>query len=299
LKEGGEIMTITASLVSELRKITNCGLMDCKKTLEDTGGDIQQAVELLRKKGLAQAVKKANRITTEGVIKIKKDESDHKAVMFEINCETDFVARGIDFQRFCDQVVDTTLFNLVNDIDSLKNITVTDDKTVEILRKELIAKIGENVTLRRFSLMDTEDFIGSYVHGGRIGALVAVKGGNAELAKDIAMHIAATKPTVISPEEVDQKLIAQEREIYLAQATESGKPQNIIEKMVEGRIKKFVDETSLLGQPFVKDTTISVRQLLESKNAQVAQFVRFELGEGIEKEQTDFAAEVMAQVQGK
>ncbi len=291
-------MTITAAQVSELRKLTDCGMMDCKKTLQETDGDINKAVELLRKKGMAKAANKASRITAEGIIKIKVSDDNKQAVMVEINSETDFVARDENLQAFAAKVVDVALAHQVNDIEALSKVSI-DGKKVETLRQALIAKIGENINVRRITFIKTSGMIGSYLHGSRIGVLVAISGGDAECAKDIAMHIAASKPIVISSDQVSEDVLAKERDIFRAQALESGKPEAIVEKMINGRIKKFVNEVSLLGQNFVKDLNITVGQLVESKQAVVEAFTRFELGEGIDKKTVDFAEEVKAQVASK
>ena len=216
--------------------------------------------------------------------------------MVEINSETDFAARDTNFQQFAELVVNTTLASKTSTVEKLSNLMVYGTKTIEDARQALIAKIGENIHIRRLTFMESNHWIGHYVHGSRIGVLVEIAGGDTDLAKDISMHIAATNPLVIAPEQVPETEIKQEKEIYMAQAEKTGKPQNIIEKMVQGRVKKFLQEVSLLNQPFVKDPNIKINQLLKQKQAKVIQFVRFELGEGIEKQVQDFAAEVMAQV---
>ncbi|RMD71148.1 MAG: elongation factor Ts [Gammaproteobacteria bacterium] len=288
---------ITAAMVKELRERTGAGMMECKKALVETGGDMEAAIEYLRKTGLAKAVKKAGRIAAEGIIAMAL-EGDKKGAMVEVNCETDFVAKGEDFQAFARKVAEKVLEASPESLEALLALPL-DGTTVEEARKELIAKVGENINVRRFARLATEDgHIGSYRHGTRIGVLVEVVGGDAALAKDIAMHIAASHPVCVSPEDVPEEMVAKERAIFLEQAKASGKPENIIEKMVEGRLRKFLSEVTLVGQPFVKDPEITVGELLRRAGAEVRRFVRFEVGEGIEKKAEDFAAEVKAQVGG-
>ncbi|OGT07059.1 MAG: translation elongation factor Ts [Gammaproteobacteria bacterium GWF2_41_13] len=288
-------MSITAAQVAELRKMTDCGMMDCKRALEEAAGDLTIATDILRKKGIAKAAKKADRVAAEGMIKIKTAAQGKFAVMLEVNCETDFVARDANFQSFAEWVADLALTHRIDEVQKLANISCG-DKTVEQVRQDLIVKIGENVHVRRIALVQTTGQIGAYTHGNKIGVLVALSKEESGLAKDIAMHIAASKPLVVSPDQVDFQVITKEKEIYRAQALESGKPANIIDKMVEGRLSKFLNEVSLLGQPFVKDPTVTVGELLKKEQAIVDTFVRFELGEGIDKAKADFATEVMAQV---
>lgn len=284
---------ITAELVKELRERTSVGMMECKKALVAANGDIEKAIEEMRKSGVAKAAKKASRVAAEGTIAIATDKN--KAVMIEINSETDFSARDSNFVEFSNKIAKAALENNVSDIASLSTSKLG-NTTVEEARLELISKIGENINVRRIVLVKSNGVVGSYRHGDRIGVLVAMDGGNDELARDVAMHIAASKPEVIAPEDVSAESIAKEKEIFSAQALESGKPADIVEKMVEGRIKKFLNEVSLLGQPFVKDPNITVAQLLKNNSAKIVSFERFEVGEGIEKQTDDFAAEVMAQV---
>lgn len=289
-------MAITAALVKELRERTGSGMMECKKALEATGGDLELAIEELRKSGRAKADKKAGRIAAEGVIMIQTAADGKSAVMVEINSETDFVARDENFLAFADAVAKTALTNQTHDLEKLANLPLADkDLTVEEARKALVAKVGENIHVRRIVLTNTVAQVASYLHGSRIGVLVEVEGDD-QLAKDIAMHIAASKPLVIAPADVPNDLVAKEKEIYLAQASASGKPQDILEKMVAGKIKKYLDEVSLLGQTFVKDPDTSVANLLTKHRAKVLSFTRFEVGEGIEKEKEDFVEAVMAQV---
>ncbi len=291
-------MAITAALVKELRERTGAGMMECKKFLTETNGDIEAAIETMRKAGMAKADKKAGRIAAEGLVTIKASDDNKTAIILEVNSETDFVTKGDDFRKFVSDIADTVLKNKPASLEDLMNLPLADGTSVEDRRKELVAKIGENMTVRRFEIIDGADNIGSYQHGERIGVMVELEGGDAELGKDLAMHIAASKPVCVAEEDVPADALAKEREIFSAQAAESGKPENIIEKMVEGRIKKFLKEVTLLGQPFVKDPDQTVEQLLKANNASVKSFVRFEVGEGIEKKEENFADEVMAQIKG-
>ncbi|HET8552021.1 MAG TPA: translation elongation factor Ts [Gammaproteobacteria bacterium] len=288
---------ISAKLVKELRERTGAGMMECKKALVATGGDLDAAVEEMRKSGLAKADKKAGRVAAEGCIVLAQREG--KAVLVEINSETDFVAKDENFRQFADVTARTALNGEVNDVEALKAAETEYGKTVEEGRQWLVATVGENVQLRRVASIVGNNHIGAYLHGDRIGVLVEIEGGDETLARDIAMHIAASRPVCVKPEDVPAETIAKEREIVAAQAAESGKPDNIIEKMVEGRMQKFLNEVALVGQPFVKDPDKKVGKLLIEANAKVLQFVRFEVGEGIEKKAENFADEVMAQVKGK
>ncbi len=289
---------ITASMVKELRERTGAGMMECKKALTEVGGDIEAAIDWMRKQGMAKADKKAGRTAAEGVVVISVAPDGKAAAMVEINSETDFVAKSDDFVRFADEVADIALKAAPEDIDALLACPMAHGEDVNTARSALVAKIGENIQVRRFVRMQTSGVIGAYRHGQRIGVLVDMIGGHAELAKDIAMHIAASRPLCVSEADVPPEVIAKEREIYTEQAAQSGKPAEIVAKMVEGRIKKFLAEVSLMGQPFVKDPEITVGELLKKAGARVERFVRFEVGEGIEKQTSDFAAEVMAQVKG-
>jgi len=289
-------MAITAALVKELRERTGAGMMECKKFLTETDGDIEVAIETMRKAGMAKADKKAGRVAAEGLAKIKASDDNKTAIILEVNSETDFVTKGDDFIGFVDSIADCVLENKPADIEALLTLPLASGTSVEDTRKELIAKIGENMSVRRFEIIDNADVIGTYQHGERIGVMVELEGGDVALGKDIAMHIAASKPVCVSEADVDAATLDKEREIFSAQAAESGKPENIIEKMVEGRIKKFLKEVTLLGQPFVKDPDQTVEQLLKANNASVKRFVRFEVGEGIEKKEENFADEVMAQI---
>ncbi|MDH3947420.1 MAG: translation elongation factor Ts [Gammaproteobacteria bacterium] len=293
-------MAITAALVKELRERTGAGMMECKKALVETDGDIEAAIEHMRKTGLTKADKKAGRIAAEGLVAIKSSNDGKQAAIVEVNCETDFVAKGDDFKNFVEAIAQRVLDKQPADVDALLALSLSDDDTtsIEDVRKTLIAKLGENMSVRRFELINGKGTLASYMHGARIGVVVDVEGGEDTLGKDIAMHIAASRPVCVSENEVPQEQIDKEKEIFSAQAAESGKPADIIEKMVSGRIKKFLKEVTLLGQPFVKDPDQTVEKLLKGTGAKVNTFVRFEVGEGIEKKQESFADEVMAQVKG-
>ena len=293
-------MAITAAQVKELRERTGAGMMDCKKALADTDGDVDAAIELMRKSGQAKAEKKAGRTAADGVVVIR--QADGVAVMVEVNCETDFVAKDENFGAFAEAVAGRVLSDNPADIDALMALPLKDGDatTVEEARQTLIAKIGENIGVRRFTRIEAGGSIASYRHGVRIGVMVDVAGGDEALGKDLAMHIAAhdPSPVCVSNDEVPEDMVAREREIFTAQARESGKPENIIEKMIEGRIRKFLGEITLLGQSFVKDPDTSVGKLLDSAGARVISFQRYAVGEGIERKSENFADEVMAQVKG-
>ncbi|HKJ76863.1 MAG TPA: translation elongation factor Ts, partial [Gammaproteobacteria bacterium] len=284
-------MAISAALVKQLRERTGAGMMECKKALVETDGDLEAAVEHMRKTGLAKADKKAGRTAAEGLVVIKKSDDGKQAVMVEVNCETDFVTKGDDFKDFADAVATTALQARPADVDALLETPLAGgDASVGDSCKELIAKIGENMSVRRFVLMESEGgALGDYLHGSRIGVMVALEGGDTELARDLAMHVAASRPQYISHEDVPAEDMEKEREILIAQSQESGKPQEIIEKMVEGRLKKHLKEITLLGQPFVKDPDTEVEKLLKDARARVTRFERFEVGEGKEKKQENFA----------
>ena len=292
-------MAVTAALVKELRERTGAGMMECKKALDATNGDIQLAIEELRKSGRAKADKKAGRVAAEGIVVIRASEDGKQAVMLEVNSETDFVARDENFLAFVEALAATALANKASDVEALcAHTLVGQAMTVEDARKALIAKVGENINIRRIAISNpSATNVGTYIHGNRIGVLAELDGTNNELAKDIAMHIAACKPLVVSPDEVPADIVAKEKEIYLAQAATSGKPQEIIEKMVAGKLKKYLDEVSLLGQPFVKDPDTTIANLVGKNRAKVLSFARFEVGEGIEKEAEDFVEAVMSQIQ--
>jgi len=290
-------VAITASLVKELRERTGAGMMECKKALVESDGDIEAAAELMRKSGAAKADKKAGRVAADGAIKIKVSDDGKKAVIVEVNSETDFVAKDDNFQAFANAVTDAIFDHEPVDVDALSALTTADGQTVEQAREALVAKIGENIKVRRFEIMNSNDAMVSYQHGARIGVIVDSTAEN-EMARDIAMHVAAVNPQHVEESEVPAETVEKEKSILIAQAESSGKPPEIIEKMIMGRLKKFLAEITLTGQPFVKDPDQTVGKLLSSAGAKVNRFVRFEVGEGIEKKQEDFAAEVMAQVKG-
>ena len=290
-------MAITASMVKELRERTGAGMMECKKALTEADGNIDTAIEDLRKRGAAQADKKAGRIAAEGVI-VTADQAG-TSVLLEVNCETDFVAKDENFVAFANQLAETIVVDQPTDVEALTLLVMSSGKTVEETRQDLIAKIGENISIRRFELLDAgDDQLSLYQHGTRIAVVVLSSGGDDDLGHNLAMHVAASKPLCVSADQVDPATVEKERSIYLAQAEDSGKPPEIMEKMVEGRVRKYLGEVTLLGQPFVKDPDQSVEKLLASENATVSHFVRYEVGEGIEKKQDDFVAEVMAQAEG-
>jgi elongation factor Ts len=291
--------TITANMVKELRERSGAGMMDCKKALNETNGDIEAALDALRAGGQAKAAKRAGKIAAEGAIVIRLDDQQKNACIIEVNCETDFVARSEQFLEFAQKVAARGLQGGVKTVEELLQLPMADGaQTIEQVRQALIAKIGENVQVRRLKQMHSDGFIGSYLHGTRIGVLVALTRHEPELARDLAMHIAATNPQALDSEHVSADLIAREREIFVTQSKESGKPDNIIEKMVSGRIAKFLKEICLVDQPFVKDPEKIVGALLKERQAQITDFVRYEVGEGIEKQTQDFAEEVKAQLKG-
>ncbi|MEG3754656.1 translation elongation factor Ts [Psychromonas arctica] len=283
-------MAITAKQVKELRDRTAAGMMDCKKALVEADGDIELAIENMRKSGAIKAAKKAGRIAAEGAIFAKTDGTT--ALIIEVNCETDFVAMDKSFLAFAEKAADIALANKVDSVEAL-NALAYDDITVNEARELLVAKIGENISVRRLQIVEGEN-LGAYVHSRKIGVISVLTGGDAELAKDIAMHVAAAAPQFVKPEDVPADVVAKEKEIQLQIAIESGKPAEIAEKMVNGRMAKFTGEVSLTGQSFIKDPSISVAKLLKGASADVVSFVRLEVGEGIEKKEEDFAAEVAA-----
>ena len=284
---------ISAALVKELRERTGAGMMDCKKALTEADGDIELAIENMRKSGQAKAAKKAGRIAAEGVILARAE--GNTAVMIELNCETDFVGKDVSFRAFGEQILALAVANKITDLEALKAATMENGDSVEVSLNNLIAKLGENMNLRRVIVVEGDN-LGTYIHGGRIGVITKLVGGTTDLAKDLAMHVAANSPQFVKPEDVSAEVVAKEREIQIDIAINSGKPKDIAEKMVEGRMKKFTGEISLTGQPFVKDPSVLVADLLKKEGADVLEFVRFEVGEGIEKQETDFAAEVQAQI---
>ncbi|MEN8165944.1 MAG: translation elongation factor Ts [Pseudomonadota bacterium] len=292
-------MAITASLVKELRERTGAGMMECKKALVESDGDIEAAIEQMRKSGQAKAAKKAGRTAAEGVIVLSFNDNNSQAAMVEVNCETDFVGKDDNFTSFASAVAERVLSGGADDVAGLMDqpLHEGEDTTVNQAREALISKLGENMNVRRFARFQADNGkLISYRHGVRIGVVVEVAGGDDELGKDLAMHIAATNPICLSAEQMPQELLAKEREIVGAQAKETGKPDNIIEKMVDGRMRKYLSENTLLGQAFVKDPDITVEKLLKNKGASILQYQRFEVGEGIEKKKENFAEEVMAQV---
>jgi len=287
------MVEIIASMVKELREATGLGMMECKKALAEAGGDMKAAADLLRIKSGAKASKAAGRIAAEGVVGAWIAADGKVGALVEINCETDFVSRNEDFLAFAKKLSQLVGEKNPADLAALADLTA-DGTTVEAARQALVQKIGENIGVRRFARFATSDTLAHYLHGTRIGVLVDYAGGDEQLGKDIAMHVAASKPLAVSKDEIPGELLAKEREIYAAQAAESGKPANIIEKMVEGRVVKYLAEVTLLGQPFVKDPDVTVEKLLASKRARVNRFALFVVGEGIEKKSADFAQEVMA-----
>lgn len=293
-------MAISATQVKELRERTGCGMMECKNALVEADGDMDSAAEALRKSGLAKADKKAGRVASEGLLVIEVSGNGKTAAMVEVNSETDFVAKKEEFIDFANAVAHCVLENNPADVEALLAMPIkAGAETIEEARRGLIATIGENIGVRRFVRQQAgSGNLASYLHGNRIGVLVEVVGGDADLARDVAMHIAASKPTCVDESGVPQEMLDKEKEIFSAQAEASGKPADIIEKMVQGRLRKFLGEITLLGQPFVKDPDQTVGKLLKGAGASVAGFTRLELGEGIEKKVENFADEVMAQVQG-
>ena len=283
---------MSAAQVKELRERTGLGLLECKKALAEASGDIEVAIETLRKSSGMKAAKKAGRTAAEGIVAIQSAPDGSLAAMVEVNSETDFVARDENFLNFVQTVVGTAFEQRNNDI------TLLAGGDIEEARQALVQKIGENISVRRVVVHEASaGVVGGYVHGNnRIAVVVSLKGGNAELAKDVAMHVAAVNPQVVSPDQMAEEVVAKEREIYAAQAQESGKPAEIVEKMIEGRIRKFLSENSLTEQAFVKDPDTTVGKLVSAAGAEIIGFSRFEVGEGIEVEKVDFAAEVAAQL---
>jgi len=289
-------MSVTASMVKALRERTGAGMMECKKALVETNGDLDAAAEELRKSGQAKADKKASRVAADGRIVIATDGG--KAVIAEINSETDFVAKDENFIGFAESVAAAALSSGTSDVEKLVSQPLDGKKTLEEARTELVSKVGENISVRRVAIVEGKGPIGHYTHGARIGAVVVLEGGDEELARDIAMHVAASSPICIDEQGVPAETLDRERRIFSEQAADSGKPPEIVEKMVSGRIAKFLKEITLVGQPFVKDPDVPVSKLLKDAGASVASFVRFEVGEGIEKKADNFVEEVMAQVKG-
>jgi elongation factor Ts len=288
-------MEITASMVKELRERSGAGMMECKKALTENSGDVTAAIEWLRKQGLAKADKKASRVAAEGRIVLA--QSGGKAVLVEVNSETDFVAKDEGFLAFTDMVARQALASGAKDVDTLKLVAAPAGGTIEEARQALVAKVGENVQIRRLVRIDSANRVAAYLHGGRIGVLLEMKGGSDELARGLAMHVAAMNPPYISPDNVPADIVAKEKEIALAQMTDKdrAKPAEIQEKMIGGKIRKTLAEMSLTGQPYVLDTNVLVEAALKKEAAQVVSMSRIAVGEGIEKKESDFAAEVMKQ----
>ena len=291
-------MTITAALVKELRERTGAGMMDCKKALVETNANLEAAIDLMRASGAAKAAKKAGRVASEGLVNMAISDDNKSAVILEVNSETDFVTKGQSFIDFVSALGKLALKNKPESIETFLAQTLDSGETVDEAREGIIAKIGENIAVRRLQNISAENgVLGAYKHGDRIAVLAVLSGKDADLAKDIAMHIAASRPECVSEEQLSNELLEREKAIFIEQAKENGKPDNIIEKMIVGRMKKFVNEVTLYGQAFIKDPETSVGELVKSKNAEVESFVRFEVGEGIEKKEDNFVEEVMAQAQ--
>ncbi len=288
-------MTITASLVKELRERTGSGMMECKKALVECDGDIEAAAELMRKSGAAKADKKAGRVAADGAIKVSVSEDGKLAAILEINSETDFVAKDDNFQSFADQVLQAVIDSKPASVEELSALTLADGRTIEEARQALIAKVGENIQVRRFEIIESDQTLASYLHGARIGVVVE-SSIDADTTRDIAMHIAAVNPQFIDEDSVPADFVEKEKAILIAQAESSGKPMEIIEKMIQGRLKKFLGEITLMGQPFVKDQDQTVQQLVSKSGGSINRFIRYEVGEGIEKKVEDFAAEVASQL---
>jgi len=290
-------MAITASLVKELRERTGAGMMDCKKALTETDGDMEAAIDLMRTSGAAKAAKKAGRVAAEGLINVSIADDGKTAIILEVNSETDFVTKGDAFIDFVNTLGALALKTTPTNIEEFLSQTLDNGDSLEKAREDIVAKVGENVAIRRVQTVTVDNgVIGAYKHGERIAVLTVLEGGDETLAKDIAMHIAATRPECITEEELPSDLLEREKAIFVEQARESGKPDNIIEKMIVGRMKKFVGEVTLYGQAFVKDPDTTVGALAKSNNAEVKSFIRFEVGEGIEKKEENFAEEVAAQM---
>ena len=289
-------MSVTAAMVKQLRERTGAGMMECKRALVETAGDIDAAAELMRKSGQAKADKKAGNIAAEGIVVIAGDSSND-GVIVEINCQTDFVAKDASFLAFANSVAELVNRERPQDPAALAALKLDGDHTVDEARRELVAKIGEKIDVRRFRAVAGGERLGAYLHGQRIGVLVAMSGGDEDLARDVAMHIAASNPECVDASGLDPARLAKEREIYVEQMKDSGKPAEIMDKIIEGKMAKFTNAITLLGQPFVKDDKVTVGKLLKQHGAKVVEFARFEVGEGIEKKQENFAEEVRKQVE--
>ena len=291
-------MAITAALVKELRDRTGAGMMDCKKALVETNADLEAAIDLMRASGAAKAAKKAGRVASEGLVNVTISDDNKQAAILEVNSETDFVTKGSAFIDFVDSLGRLALKNKPESVESFLGQKLDSGETVDEARENIIAKIGENISVRRVQIISTETgILGAYKHGDRIAVLTVLASQDSALAKDVAMHIAASRPECISEDQLSEELLEREKAIFIEQARESGKPDNIIEKMIVGRMKKFVNEVTLYGQSFVKDPDVTVGELVKSNNSKVESFVRYEVGEGIEKKEDDFVEEVMAQAQ--
>jgi elongation factor Ts len=291
-------MAITAALVKELRERTGAGMMDCKKALMETSADLEAAIDLMRASGAAKAAKKSGRVASEGLVNLTVSDDNKNAVILEVNSETDFVTKGSAFIDFVDDLGILALKNKPESLEAFLSQTLGSGETVDEARQGIIAKIGENISVRRLQIVTTENgVLGAYKHGERIAVLTVLSGTDGELAKDIAMHIAASKPECVSEDHLSSELVEREKAIFIEQAKESGKPDNIIEKMIVGRMKKFVNEVTLYGQSFVKDPGTTVGALVKSKGAEVESFIRYEVGEGMKKKEDNFVEEVMAQAQ--
>ena len=291
-------MAITAALVKELRERTGAGMMDCKKALMETSADLEAAIDLMRASGAAKAAKKSGRVASEGLVNLTVSDDNKNAVILEVNSETDFVTKGSAFIDFVGALGILALKNKPESLEAFLSQTLSSGETVDEARQGIIAKIGENISVRRLQIVTTENgVLGAYKHGERIAVLTVLSGTDGELAKDIAMHVAASKPECVSEDQLSSGLVEREKAIFIEQAKESGKPDNIIEKMIVGRMKKFVNEVTLYGQAFVKDPDTTVGALVKSKGAEVESFIRYEVGEGMEKKEDNFVEEVMAQAQ--
>ena len=292
-------MAITAALVKDLRERTGAGMMDCKKALSETNGDMEAAIDLMRTSGAAKAAKKSGRVAAEGLVKVNISDDNKTATILEVNSETDFVTKSDDFIGFVNTLGALALKTTPANIEEFMTQTLENGDSLEKAREDIVAKVGENVLIRRVETITTDSgVIGAYKHGERIAVLSVLEGGDEALAKDVAMHVAATRPECVSEEQLDPELLEREKAIFVEQARESGKPDNIIEKMIGGRMKKFVNEVTLYGQAFVKDPDTTVGALAKANNAKVISFIRYEVGEGIEKKEENFADEVAAQMKG-
>ncbi|MFT5063207.1 MAG: elongation factor Ts [Gammaproteobacteria bacterium] len=288
-------MAVTAALVKELRERTGAGMMECKKALVETNGDIEVAIEEMRKSGMAKADKKAGRIAADGLVAIAS--ANGVTAIVEVNSETDFVAKGEAFKSFVSEIANLVASQRPADVAALNELPLASGESVDTTRRALISKLGENLSVRRFEILEG-DIVASYTHGARIASVVSMTGGDEELGRQLAMHVAASNPQFLNADAVPGDVLAKEKEILIEQAADSGKPADIIEKMVQGRLRKHLAEITFYGQPFVMDSDVTVEKLLKQKGAQIDTYVRFEVGEGIEKEELDFAAEVAAQVAG-